>query len=150
MSVFNNDSELIRAYLKSVADKIRQESIAQGRVATGKTIASLSVLATSATGGQIRANENILNTEFGTSPEEAQAVEYPTLVEQLKEWISAKGLDLNPYALAHVLRKQGSKLYREGGHSGVLTNFIDEKKLDDFTESLSAKYLQETRSLLFD
>lgn len=31
------------------------------------------------------------------------------------QWVQNKGLNLNPYAVAHKIAKEGSKIYREGG-----------------------------------
>ena len=35
------------------------------------------------------------------------------------EWIDAKGLDLNKWAVAHTIIHKGSKLYRDGGRADV-------------------------------
>ncbi|WP_129714659.1 hypothetical protein [Pedobacter sp. SYP-B3415] len=149
MSNFNPDSELIREFFERLADNIRNESIAQGRVATGRTIDSIQTLITTSIGAQLRADANIIRTEYGTSPKEAQEQSYSSLVDALIEWMAAKGLRLNPYALAHSLRKRGSRLYQQGGQSGVLSNFIREDNINDFSEKLATKYLRETASLLF-
>lgn len=146
-----DDQTLIESYLNNVKDSIIKASYAQKRVATGKTVASIVPLTGISIGGQIVANANILNTEFGTSPAEAQKQDYLTLVESLKVWKRAKGLPdtLNEYAIADNLRKFGSKLYREGGRSGVLSNTIDEKELNDLLVKLSNIYLQQGSSIIF-
>ena len=146
---YQSDSETIKVFLDKVAENIRQESERQGRVATGRTVASLRSLVTTATGAQLIADANILRTEFGTSPEEAREQSFTSLVDSLNTWMAAKGLQLNPYALAHTLRKYGSKLYQSGQTSGVLSNFINENDLQEFTETLANKYLRETNSQLF-
>lgn len=151
MSAYKNDSDLIKDFLTKVGENIRKESIRQGRVATGRTINSIESLVTSAIGGQLQASVNILRTEYGTSPKEAQQESFNSLVEGLQEWKKAKGLNtLNEYALAHTLRKFGSMLWREGGNSGVLTKFIQDDQVAEFAETLALKYLQETNSLLFN
>ena len=145
-----DDQTLIFAYLSKVKEGIVKESIAQDRVATGRTIASIQVRTGLSIGGTIEANASILATERGTSPAEYSKMDLLTLADALKEWASAKDLVFgNYYALAQHLRGSGSKLWRKGGRSGVLSKPIDEKELTDFTFKLSNIFLQQASSIIF-
>lgn len=46
-----------------------------------------------------------------------------------KPWIQNKGLNLNPYAVAYIIAKEGTKIHKEGG--------------SDFLEILESKEVQE-------
>jgi hypothetical protein len=55
------------------------------------------------------------------------------------EWIDAKGLDLNKWAVAHTIIHKGSKLYRDGGRSDVYSPEI-QKTIDRIGERILDSY----------
>lgn len=55
------------------------------------------------------------------------------------EWIDAKGLDLNKWAVAHSIIHKGSKLYRTGGRDDIYTPEI-RRTLDRIGERIIEGY----------
>lgn len=116
------DKQLIEAYLLQVQQEITEAAMKQGMNATGRTLQSFETK-TTATGGELYANSNIYFMEHGRGPTGPGPYKQTdqTLLEAIKEWIEAKNLDLNPYAVTNKIHKLGTRLYRQGGNSGVLS-----------------------------
>ena len=55
------------------------------------------------------------------------------------EWIDAKGLDLNKWAVAHSIMTKGSKLYRSGGRSDIYSNELP-KTMDAIGKRVLDRY----------
>lgn len=58
-------------------------------------------------------------------------------ISAIEEWIKNKPIasDINPRSLAFLIARkigeEGSLLYRQGGNSGVISNFINETKIQE-------------------
>lgn len=60
-----------------------------------------------------------------------------TLVEAIKEWLSAKGLEQGlAYAIAKSIHKKGTKLYQQGGRKDVFSNVITDKVIANMERQL--------------
>ena len=129
-----------------IIDAAKQKSLS----ASGKTLASLEIIPTD-NGYELQADSSIYFMENGrgpTSPSAAVAGN-PNLVQIIEEWLEAKGLNINPYAVAKTIHKSGTKLFRAGGNSGVLSVPLNLDTLDQVFDGISNQYLQNATNLLF-
>jgi len=72
-------------------------------------------------------------------------------IEDLKTWISAKGLDLNPYAVQQSIIQQGTTWYRQGGSNIVTDSINDEafKQVIELAKPELQNSIQNTWQVLF-
>lgn len=118
--------------------EIKDRMIAANQVATGKTINSLELKYPSATSLELWGARYISVLEDGRPPRKGNN-EDPDFLDNLKEWIVAKGLNYGDAAgldrLAKFLKfrinQLGTKLYRSGGG-----NDIFKTPTEDFFEHL--------------
>lgn len=120
----NQIQQILRTELQRLSDRISANIEGTGRKATGKTQKSLEV-EVDGLSGALMGREAFAALEQGSRP---WAKQYPRppkwFAALLQEWIDAKRLDLNAYAVARTLMRSGSKLRREGGTADVYTNEI--------------------------
>lgn len=95
------------------------------QIVTGKTRDSLVVKATeqaSGAYGVLTGRQAFAALETGSRPWSRPPKRVPKFFADLiGEWIEAKGLDLNQWAVAHTLIHKGSSLYRSGGRADIYT-----------------------------
>lgn len=95
------------------------------QIVTGKTRDSLVVKATeqaSGAYGVLTGRQAFAALETGSRPWSRPPKRVPKFFADLiGEWIEAKGLDLNQWAVAHTIIHKGSKLYRTGGRADIYT-----------------------------
>lgn len=95
------------------------------QIVTGKTRDSLVVKATeqaSGAYGVLTGRQAFAALETGSRPWSRPPKRVPKFFADLiGEWIDAKGLDLNKWAVAHTIIHKGSKLYRTGGRADIYT-----------------------------
>ena len=143
------DSGLLFAYFTQVKEQIIAAAIQKGISATGKTLASLEIVATQ-TGYELQAGAGIYFMEHGRGPTTPNAAKgNPDLVQIIQEWLDAKGLNINPYAIANAIHKNGTKLFRAGGNSGVLSIPLNPGALNQVFSQLTDTYLQNAASQIF-
>lgn len=119
--------------------------------ASGKTLASLEVIPSN-TGGKLVAAKHIIFLETGRAPTSPYApyMEGRPLIEIISQWISDKGLDLNPYAVTKKIHKEGTRLYREGGNSGILSIPLAAPGLTNLYAEISTLYNQTVSSEIYE
>ena len=78
---------------------------------------------------EIYALDYIVDLNDGVAPEERP---YPE-IEDIKIWLAAKGLDLNPYAVKNSIIKNGTTWYRQGG-SHIVTDSINSEAFKQVVE----------------
>lgn len=118
--------QILHTELQKLSERISSNIDATGRKATGKTQASLAV-EVEGLSGALMGREAFATLEQGSRPWVKQYTRPPKwFAELIQEWIKAKRLDLNAYAVARTLMRDGSKLRREGGASDVYTHEIPE------------------------
>lgn len=128
-------------YITDIKNQIIDIATQKGMNPSGKTLSSLQVAETPS-GYELLANPGIYFAEHGRGPTHpGTPAGNPKLVEVIQDWLNAKGLDINPYAVANTIHKHGTKLYRSGGNSGVLSIPLNLDKLDEVFGQLSAQYL---------
>lgn len=147
----NSVQELIQEYLQTVQAEIIDLSIKKKQVASGRTLGSLEVFA-GEFGGKLMANDNIYYLEHGRGPTKASGGGGAdgTLLEVITQWIDDKGLDLNPYAVTKTIHKYGTRLFRQGGNSGVLSIPLREENIIQLFEKITAASLFKISSEIYE
>jgi len=56
-------------------------------------------------------------------------------------WVSAKGLSLNPYAVAYKIAREGTKQYREGGDDDFL-NILESKEVEEYLKERVGDFIR--------
>ena len=108
-SIIDNDMVATKALLNSV--RYEQKELLQ------QTVISIYAL------------DYIVGLNDGVAPEERP---YPN-VEDIKIWLTAKGLDLNPYAVKNSIIANGTTWYRQGG-SHTVTDSINSEAFKQVVE----------------
>ena len=108
-SIIDNDMVATKALLNSV--RYEQKELLQQTVI------------------EIYALDYIVGLNDGVAPEERP---YPN-VEDIKIWLTAKGLDLNPYAVKNSIIANGTTWYRQGG-SHIVTDSINSEAFKQVVE----------------
>lgn len=144
-------SETLKQLLTQLADEIK----AGIPNATGKTAASIEVniedkniAGFPLVSGEIKANRYFTVLETGRRPGKMPPI------DSIKEWVQAKGFNFPmttslgntirnaeglSWAIAIKISKEGTSLFRKGGHSGVISNVLNEQRLDTFFEVFNSK-----------
>ncbi len=153
MATYNKESAIqqIVDYLQTVQAEIIDQIIKHKMNASGKTAASLEVIPSS-TGGSLVAAEHIIFLEDGRGPTSPTGPykEGEKLIDIIKQWISDKGLDLNPYAVTKTIHTKGTKLYRAGGKSGVLSIPLQAAGLNTLFYEIATQFSQVTTSEIYE
>lgn len=110
---------ILREELEALRLRIADNMTKAGQHATGRTRDTMRV--------EVRDNMGVLTgrrafatLETGSRPWSRQPKRVPRFFADLiGEWIEAKGLDLNKWAVARSIITKGSKLYRTGGRSDI-------------------------------
>jgi len=153
MATYDKDSALkqILDYLTDVQGEIVDQIIKTKMNASGKTAASLEVVPSN-TGGSLMAANHIIFLETGRGPTSPTGP-YPSgekLIDIIKQWIVDKGLDLNPYAVTKTIHEKGTRLYRQGGKSGVLSIPLQLAGLNTLFAEIATQYSQVTSSEIYE
>ncbi|RKR84899.1 hypothetical protein BDD43_5152 [Mucilaginibacter gracilis] len=137
------------AYFTDIRNQIIEIATQKGMNASGKTLTSLEITEIP-NGLELMANSNIYFMENGRGPTHpGTPAGNPNLVEVIQNWLDAKGLAINPYAVANAIHKNGTRLYRSGGNSGVLSIPLKLERLDEVFANISAEYLQTASQDIF-
>lgn len=111
--------QILREELEALRSRIIENMSKADQIVTGKTRDSMQV--------QVRDNAGVLTgrrafatLETGSRPWSRKPKRVPKFFADLiGEWIEARGLDLNRWAVAHTIIHKGSRLYREGGRADI-------------------------------
>ena len=110
---------------KNISENIERE----GKRASGKTQESMAVSVAdegTATVGTLSGRSYFGALETGSKPWATQYKRVPLFfAEIISDWIADKGLDLNPFAVATKIMREGSKQHREGSITTVYSEEID-------------------------
>lgn len=136
--------EIVRLHLEAVKTGIALRMEQQGRNASGRSVASLNVVADDS-GGYIEGSSSFLSMEYGRGPGKVP-YDFRNII---KDWIVAKGIsyqDLIPKngtseqglnrlsgAIAYSIMKNGTKLHRDNGYNDIYDTALEEEleKLSD-------------------
>jgi hypothetical protein len=103
--------EAVEVAMDDLVGRIREEAEARGKVASGKTLASLrtSVLGSSAfVVGTLTGGEQWKFVGNGRGPGRMPPI------QNIEQWIASKGLNLSAWAVGRKIAKEGSRDFRLG------------------------------------
>ena len=140
-------TEEIRAILTEELEDLRRritENMGRAdQIVTGKTRDSMQIqIGSNAQGeyGVLTGRQAFATLETGSRPWSRPPKRVPRFFADLiGEWIEAKGLDLNKWAVAHSIIHQGSKLYRTGGRADIYSPEI-QKTMDNIGNRIKHHY----------
>lgn len=136
-------TEEIRAILTEELEDLRRRIIENmGRadqIVTGKTRDSMHVEVRDLS-GVLTGRRAFATLETGSRPWSRPPKRVPRFFADLiGEWIEAKGLDLNKWAVAHSIIHKGSSLYRTGGRTDIYSPEI-QKTMDNIGSRIMHHY----------
>ena len=136
-------SQEIRQILLEELEDLRQRIIANmgtaDQIVTGKTKDSLQVNVRELS-GVLTGRQAFATLENGSRPWSRPPKRTPKwFADLIGEWIDAKGLDLNQWAVAHTIIHKGSKLYRTGGRADVYSPEI-QRTMDRIGDRIINQY----------
>ena len=122
------NAEIRQILLEELTDlraRIIQNMGSADQIVTGKTRDSLVVTTGEQPAGPfgvLTGRQAFATLETGSRPWSRPPKRVPKFFADLiGEWIDAKGLDLNKWAVAHTIIHKGSRLYRNGGRADIYT-----------------------------
>lgn len=132
--------------LEFIRDEIAKNIVDRGMYATGKTTASMEIQTRGVLSGVLLGREQFESLEHGTAPNGRNRVSY-SFAAVIDEWIKAKGLDLNPFAVAMKIQLEGTRTWRSGGRRDVYTPAI-EKGLERLENTIYEQLLDVKEQLI--
>ena len=135
--------ETIRLILREELEDLRKRIIKNmgkaDQIVTGKTRDSMQV-EVQGLSGVLTGRQAFATLETGSRPWSRPPKRVPRFFADLiGEWIDAKGLDLNKWAVARTIIHKGSKLYREGGRADVYSPEL-QKTIDRIGDRIMNQY----------
>lgn len=114
--------KILTEELEALRQRIGENMEAADQIATGKTRDGMRV-EVRGLAGVLTGRQAFATLERGSRPWSKKFKRVPKFFADLiGEWIDAKGLKLNKWAVAHSIMTKGSKLYRSGGRSDIYSN----------------------------
>lgn len=130
---------ILREELEALRQRIAQNLDSTGTTVTGATKDSMQVRVEGLY-GILTGRQAFSTLENGSRPWSRQPKRTPKwFADLIGEWIEARGLDLNQWAVAHTIIRKGSKLYREGGRADIYSPEI-QKALDAIGSRVLGQY----------
>lgn len=134
--------EIRQILLEELEDLRRRITENMGKadlIVTGKTRDSMQV-SVQGNAGVLTGRQAFATLETGSRPWSKKPKRPPKwFADLIGEWIDAKGLDLNQWAVAHSIIHKGSKLYREGGRADVYSPEL-QKTMDRIGDRIVDQY----------
>ncbi len=139
-----------QAILNDLINNVKNDVInslqANGRFATGQTIAGLETVITD-NGGQLIAPAYIDALEYGRKPTGSNPTPGdPPMIDNIRAWVEAKGIDINPWAIKKSIDKKGYP-----GKPGVLTEPLSDdninSRVNEAAESIATNLQNEVADL---
>lgn len=111
--------QILREELEALRSRITANMSGAGQIVTGKTRDSMTV-EVNGDAGVLSGRQAFATLETGSRPWSRKPKRVPKFFADLiGEWIDAKGLDLNKWAVAHSIIHNGSRLYQTGGRADI-------------------------------
>lgn len=131
--------QILLEELEDLKRRITENMGKADQIVTGKTRDSMQV-SVQGNAGVLTGRQAFAALETGSRPWSRPPKRVPKFFADLiGEWIDAKGLDLNQWAVAHTIIHKGSKLYREGGRADVYSPEL-QKTIDRIGERIIDQY----------
>lgn len=138
--------DIIKQHLEAVKTGIIQHMSQQGRMASGKSVASLNVVVKDK-GGFLEGASSFLAMERGRGPGDVPR----NFTSIIRDWIIAKGISFQNLipkngppeqglsrlsgAIAYSIMKNGTKLYRDKGYNDIFDTILKDELEKIATES---------------
>lgn len=130
---------ILREELEALRSRIAENMANAGQIVTGRTRDSMRVEVRDRL-GVLTGRRAFATLETGSRPWSKKPKRVPKFFADLiGEWIEAKGLDLNKWAVAHSIIHKGSKLYRVGGRADVYSPEL-QKTIDRIGDRVLDRY----------
>lgn len=96
----------------------------------------------------------IMHLEHGRGPTKTSTPSQPTLRTRIEQWVEQRGITPNgisqaslAYLIARKIHREGTKLYREGGNSGIISEVQTEEWIKEhFTKPYERALAQAIRN----
>lgn len=145
--MFVDNKKILTEFFNAVKVAIIQEQQSQGRVASGKSIDSYEIEATNDKAtlfgadytGTLETGRKAGRVPFGFTQIILKWIEDKSLFNGVKE-SQKKSI---AYLIARKIQKEGTLLHRQGGHSGILANALNQERLNTFTNQLLDSFQNE-------
>jgi len=123
--------EILKRYGDETVQIIRDNLSRTGTNATGQTSDTLETVMIADNHVRVTGRAYIFSVETGRRPGGMPPV------DKIDEWIKAKGVDLNAWAIAKTMAKEGSKLFRDGGRKDIITPALSDERLEKLTKEIA-------------
>lgn len=138
---------ILNGYGQSTVQQIKDNLSSTGTSATGKTAQSLRYEVTNeGTKATLKVigKPYFMVVETGRKPTPNYDKPSKAFVQSIKEWIQAKGGNEKfAYAIAKSIHKKGTKLFRDGGRTDIVSNVINQNLTDKISLDLLNKFAQQ-------
>jgi hypothetical protein len=129
----------------SVIAQIKENLSSTGTNATGETGNSLRLEVKNEGFKQILkiyGRPYFMTVETGRkpTPEYKPSIQF---VANIKKWMEAKGKSGSAYGIAQAIHKKGSKLFREGGRTDIVSNVVGESFVQSISKEILDKFSKE-------
>ena len=64
----------------------------------------------------------------------------------IKKWVEDKGLNINPFAVAYKIAREGWKVPNKHNKGGLVTDVVTDKRIEELNQKLALFYVGEIRS----
>lgn len=137
--------QILLEELEDLRKRITENMGKADQIVTGRTRDSMQVTV-EGNAGVLTGRRAFATLETGSRPWSRKPKRVPKFFADLiGEWIDKKGLDLNKWAVAHIIIHQGSKLYREGGRADIYS-----PELQPTIDRIGARILDQYAVLVTD
>lgn len=131
--------QILLEELEDLRRRIAENMGKADQIVSGKTRDSMQV-SVRGNAGVLTGRQAFATLETGSRPWSRKPKRPPRwFADLIGEWIDARGLDLNQWAVAHSIIHKGSKLYREGGRTDIYSPEL-QKTIDSIGGRIIDKY----------
>lgn len=139
--------------LQNLGDEIAKKLAANIPSATGRTAKKIHAVS-EPFAVEVLGPSYIFALEYGRGPTKNTTPSNPTLFEAIKEWAMARGIISGEskselgivWGITKKIHNEGTKLFRSGVPSGVLTSVIDQINMNSLLKDLTALQINEYSS----
>jgi len=127
-----NVTDIIKTFLEAYKKALVDDQVKKGMRASGKSAQSLRV--------EVKGfNGKLTGTGYWVFQEEGRRPGNMPPVADIERWIKAKGLTLNPYAVAKSIANKGTLVY-QGKRKGIDVSKSTKKPLNTMLKQLANYY----------
>lgn len=135
--------QILSQYGNSVVAQIQQNLASTGTNATSKTSRSLHFEVKDEGTIQtltVLAKPYFMVVETGRKPTPQYTKPSKDFVASIKEWADTKGKGKFAYGIALSIHQKGTKLYRDGGRTDIVSNVVNPELTAQITKDILVKF----------